>query len=103
MTILILELTEIISKTLGANYSKELLGATATSIKIMIFITYPFVWLSSILTKLLSRDKSQFTTSREEISALASIGTQEGIFADKENKIIQNLIKLKTIKIRLER
>lgn len=100
LTILILVLTEIIPKTFGANYSKELLGSAAPSLKIMIFITYPLVWLSSILTKLLSRDTSQFTTSREEISALASIETQEGIFADKENKIIQNLIKLKTIKIR---
>ncbi|WP_159634663.1 CNNM domain-containing protein [Sphingobacterium composti Ten et al. 2007 non Yoo et al. 2007] len=100
LTILILVLTEIIPKTLGSNYSKELIGFAAKTIKIMIIITYPLVWLSSILTKLLSRDKSQLTTSREEISALASIGTQEGIFADKENKIIQNLIKLKTIKIR---
>jgi CBS domain containing-hemolysin-like protein len=66
----------------------------------MIFITYPLVWVSSILTRLLSREKSELTTSREEISALASIGTQEGIFADKENKIIQNLIKLKGLKIK---
>lgn len=100
LTILILVLTEIIPKTLGANYSKELVGLSANVIKGMMVITYPLVWLSSILTKLLSRKKSELTTSREEISVLASIGTQEGIFADRENKIIQNLIKLKTIKIR---
>jgi CBS domain containing-hemolysin-like protein len=47
----------------------------------------------------MARDAQELTTSREEISALASIGTQEGIFAEKENKIIQNLIKLKTVKI----
>ncbi|MGB4972554.1 MAG: CBS domain-containing protein, partial [Cyclobacteriaceae bacterium] len=54
----------------------------------------------SILTKMLSREKGEYTTSRAEISALASIGTEEGIFADKENKIIQNLIKLKSLKIK---
>ena len=48
---------------------------------------------------MLSRDKPQFSTSREEVSALASIGAQEGVFADKENKIIQNLIKLKSLTI----
>ncbi|WP_211208390.1 CNNM domain-containing protein [Belliella baltica] len=74
MTILILVLTEIIPKTLGANYSRELVGISSKIIKAMIFITYPLVWLSSILTKLLSREKAEFTTSREEISALASIG-----------------------------
>jgi CBS domain containing-hemolysin-like protein len=99
LTILILVLTEIIPKTLGANYSKDLIGITSKVIKGLIFIIYPLVWLSSILTKMLSREKSQLTTSREEISALASIGTQEGVFADKENKIIQNLIKLKGLKI----
>ena len=100
LTILILVLTEIIPKTLGANYNRELVGISAKIIKGMIFITYPLVWLSSIMTKMLAREKSELTTSREEISALASIGTQEGIFADKENKIIQNLIKLKSLKIK---
>lgn len=66
----------------------------------MIFITYPLVFMSSFITKILSRNKEELTTSREEISALASIGTQEGIFADKENKIIQNLIRLKSIRIK---
>jgi len=100
LTILILVLTEIIPKTLGANYAKELVGTSATIIKIMIFITYPLVYISSFITKILSRNKEELTTSREEISALASIGTQEGIFADRENKIIQNLIRLKSIRIK---
>ncbi len=100
LTALILIVTEIIPKTLGANYSKELVSISAKTINIMIFITYPLVYVTSIITKLLSRNKSELTTSREEISALASIGTQEGIFADKENKIIQNLIKLKSLKIK---
>lgn len=99
LTILILVITEIIPKTLGANYSKELVGISSKIIKGMVFITYPLVWLSSILTKMLSRKNVEMTTSREEISTLANIGTQEGIFADKENIIIQNLIKLKSIKI----
>lgn len=97
LTILILIVTEIIPKTLGANYSKELVGIVSQLIKISILITYPLVWLSSILTRMLSRKEAELTTSREEISTLARIGTQEGIFAEKENKIIQNLIKLKSL------
>lgn len=99
LTLLILVLTEIIPKTLGANYSRELMGITTVIISIMIFITYPLVLLSLTLTRLLSRKEKELTTSREEISALASIGTEEGIFIDKENKIIQNLIRLKSIPI----
>lgn len=99
LTILILVFTEIIPKTLGANYSKELVGVISKLINVSIILTYPLVIISSLLTRLLARSKIELTTSREEISALASIGTQEGIFADKENKIIQNLIKLKSIKV----
>ncbi|EMY81908.1 hypothetical protein pgond44_05175 [Psychroflexus gondwanensis ACAM 44] len=99
LTLLILIFTEIIPKTLGANYSRELVGISYKTIKFMMVITYPLVKLSSMLTKKLSREKKQLTTSREEISALATIGTQEGVFVDKENRIIQNLIKLKSIKI----
>ena len=99
LTVLILILTEIIPKTLGANYSRELVSISSKIIRGMIFITYPLVVVSAVLTRALSRDKKELTISREEISALASIGTQEGIFADKENKIIQNLIKLKSVRI----
>ena len=99
LTLLILVFTEIIPKTLGANYSRSLVGFTAKVIQAMIFITYPLVIASATLTKLFSREVKELTTSREEISALATIGVEEGIFADKENKIIQNLIKLKSIKI----
>ena len=36
--------------------------------------------------------------SREEISAMVDIGTEEGTFASTENKIIQNLIKLRSVR-----
>ena len=99
LTVLILVLTEIIPKTLGANYSKELLGVAVKLIKGMMFLTYPIVILSSYLTRMLSRDKKGFSTSREEISILASIGKQEGLLEDNENRIIQNLIRLKYLRI----
>ncbi|HMO81628.1 MAG TPA: CNNM domain-containing protein [Pyrinomonadaceae bacterium] len=99
LTLLILVLTEIVPKTLGANYSRELMGIAGRAITVTIFITYPLVLVSAFLTRLLSRKDVELTTSREEISALANIGTEEGIFLDKENKIIQNLIRLKSIRV----
>lgn len=99
LTILILIVTEIIPKTLGAANWKKLLIAVGSIIKITMIITYPLVLLSAFLTKLLSSSKTEQTISREEISALANIGTEEGVFLDNENKIIQNLIRLKKIKV----
>lgn len=100
LTILILIVTEIFPKTIGAKYWRNLTGFVGNILYFTVIITYPLVLLSAFFTKLISKkvDDEQ-TTSREEISALAAIGTEEGIFLEKENKIIQNLIKLKNIKV----
>jgi CBS domain containing-hemolysin-like protein len=99
LTILILVLTEIIPKTIGARFWRELATFSSHVIQAMIIITYPLVIISAYLTKAISNRSSEQTTSREEISALANIGEAEGIFGENENKIIQNLIRLKTIKV----
>lgn len=99
LTILILVLTEIIPKTIGARYWKKLTKVSYYTIKVMIFITYPLVLLSSVIVKVISKQKNEQTTSREEIAALATIGSDEGLFSDKEYKIIQNILRLKNVKV----
>lgn len=99
LTILILVFTEIIPKTIGARYSKSLGKIAAYIIQSMIFITYPIVISSSLISKLFSKDTKENSTSREEFSALANIGTNEGIFGEHENILIQNIIRLKNVKV----
>ncbi|QQS50928.1 MAG: HlyC/CorC family transporter [Bacteroidota bacterium] len=99
LTILILVFTEIIPKTIGAQYWRGLAPAATYAIRIMIFVAYPLVMLSAIITRMFSKNNNEQSTSREEISALASIGADEGIFTEKEHKIIQNLLKLKNLKV----
>ena len=99
LTILILVFTEIIPKTLGANYWRKLTRITSFTINIMIIITYPLVLMSTAITKTFSRNKNELTTSREEIAALARIGAYEGIFSEREDKIVQNILRLKNVKV----
>lgn len=99
LTLTILLVTEIIPKTLGATRWRQLARFTAFSIRVIIFITYPLVLLSAVVTKLFSGSGESRTTSREEIAALASIGTEEGVFTENEHKIIQNILKLKNVKV----
>jgi len=98
LTILILIISEIIPKTIGANYWRSLSKTTYFLIKTMLFFTYPLVVISTIITNILSNNKKEKAVSREEILALTSIGTKEGVFSKKENKIIHNILKLKNIK-----
>ncbi len=99
LTLLILIFTEIIPKTMGARYWRNLAKITYYTIRGSIIITYPLVIMSSFISKIFSSNSDELTTSRKEIAALASIGTDEGLFTDKENKIIQNILKLKNVKV----
>lgn len=99
LTILILVITEIIPKTIGARYWRNLAMITSVIIQGMIIVTYPLVIMSAFMTKLISKNKQEQTTSREEIAALANIGADEGVFTNKEHKIIQNLLRLKNVKV----
>lgn len=97
LTLLILIFTEIIPKTIWATYYNELSGFTYRTVKIMMFLTHPLVVASWYISKFFKKDENELTTSREEISALTNIWTEEWVFHQKENKIIQNLINLRSM------
>jgi len=99
LTLLILVFSEIIPKTIGARYWRRLALASGIIINTMIIITFPLVIMTGYITRLFSRNINELSMSREEISAMANIGKEEGIFNEKENKIIQNLIRLKNIRV----
>lgn len=99
LTLLILIFTEIIPKTMGARYWRQLAVISVYTMQGMVVLTYPLVLMSAVITKFLSSDKKEQTTSREEIAALASIGADEGVFSEKEHKIIHNILRLKNVKV----
>lgn len=100
LTFLILVVTEIIPKTLGTRYWRNLAKTSYFIIWFMIIIYYPQVLILSFISNVFSKKSKTGTTSREEIGILAKIGADEGLFSEKENKIIQNVLKLKDVKVR---
>lgn len=101
LTLLILYVSEILPKTIGAIYWKSLLVPTAYLISFMIKITYPFVWVSGFITTYISKGKKdEINFSRDEIMAVVSLGEKEGSVHSKESVLIENLFKLKNIKIK---
>ena len=97
LTILILFFSEIIPKTIGATYWKFLAKFSYYTLKIMLFITYPLVVVSMKITRVFAPQKNNKIT-REQLSAMANLGYDEGVFSMQENRIIQNLIDLKMVK-----
>jgi magnesium and cobalt exporter, CNNM family len=100
LTILILFFSEIIPKTIGAIFWRKLALPSAIVIIGMIYISYPLVVISEFITKIISKNKESQKVSREEVVALAHLGTKEGVLKESESKIIDNLIKLKTLAVR---
>jgi CBS domain containing-hemolysin-like protein len=98
LTLLILLLTEILPKSIGARYWRGLAIPVALIVNVMIYLMYPVVWVSKGITRLVSGNKPQEKVSREEIAALTDIGFEEGIFAESESKTIKNLIRSRSIK-----
>jgi len=98
MTLAILILSEIIPKTLGANYWKQLVPFTVRSLRIVIVLLWPLVWFSQFITKKLKKDKTKSVFSRADFSAMAELGAREGIFDQEESKIIRNLLRFNTIR-----
>jgi CBS domain containing-hemolysin-like protein len=97
LTILILVITEIIPKTIGAKFWKSLVKVTYYTIQVLIVVVYPLVWLSAKITRWISKGEGDVSTSREEISVLAGIGAEQGVFTEKEYKIIHNVLRLKNV------
>lgn len=67
-------------------------------IRVLIFITYPLVLLSELITKVFTPKSHQASMSREEVSAMVDVGTTEGIFRESESKIIKSCILLAGVK-----
>lgn len=100
LTLLILVLSEIIPKTIGASYWRSLAMPSTRIIRVLILITYPLVLLSELITKVFTPRGNQASMSREEVSAMVDVGTTEGIFRESESKLIKSCIALSGVKTR---
>lgn len=100
MTLAILILSEIIPKTIGANMWESLAPFTVRSLKILLLVLSPFVWLSQLITKSLKKDKDKSIFSKADFAAMASAGLESGTLDHSESVIIQNLMRLEKLVVR---
>ena len=99
LTLIILVFSEIIPKTIGSYYWRQLAMSIVPLLRCLIFIMSPLVWLSEWITKWVASKKQSLSVSREEVSAMVSVGAREGVFEHEETTIIENLFKLGNITV----
>ncbi|NIP29253.1 MAG: DUF21 domain-containing protein [Candidatus Dadabacteria bacterium] len=97
MTLMILFLSEIIPKTIGAVYWNKLVIPTTYFVKYLIVFLYPIVWISDRLTKIISQRKNINIFSRDEFIAMARVGEKSGQIQSEESRIIKNMFKFDSL------
>ena len=98
LTLGILVLSEIVPKTIGATYWRQLAPASSMVLRWMVFFLTPFVWFSEQITKRLARGH-QAPKMRDELSAMAILAKESGEFAEGESKILSNLLGIQDVPV----
>ncbi len=99
LTLLVLVLSEIIPKTLGARYSRTLAGKCAILIQWLSILLLPIVIILQGISKLLFGANEESNYSRLELIAIAGLAGQQGDLEKLEAGMVQNLLRLKTLRV----
>ncbi|QHI37357.1 Magnesium and cobalt efflux protein CorC [Kordia antarctica] len=102
MTILILVTSEIIPKTIGATYWRQLANFTTKTLGIMVTILKytGILWVLQLFTKIIGSKGHGSVLSREDFSAMTEIATDKGVFHESESKVIRNLLGFRDILVK---
>jgi len=97
LTFCILVLSEIIPKTLGAVYWKQLSIPAAYLTQILVTGLYPIVVILEAVSKFIASGSEGVKITREEVIASAEISKAGGELFRREEHIIKNLLKLNNV------
>ena len=100
LTFAILFLSEIIPKTIGAIYWKNLAPISAYVIRLFIWITYPIILSTLFVTNRISNGKEDSNSlTKDELLESMLLSEDDGVIDEKESDFIENILKLGEIKI----
>ena len=79
---------------------ESLAGFTVKSLKFLILLLTPFVWVSQLITKNLKKDKDKSVFSKADLAAMTHAGEESGVLAQSESTIIKNLLRFEEVSVR---
>ena len=100
LTFAILFFSEIIPKTIGAIYWKQLAPMAAQFIRVFIWLTYPIILTTLAVTNKISKGKTDsHSLTKEELLESMLMSEDEGVIDEKESDVIENILNLDNIKV----
>jgi CBS domain containing-hemolysin-like protein len=99
LTLLVLLFSEITPKTLGATWWRELAPAAAPVIRLLTQVLGPLVWVTQRLSSALRRGASGGAMQREELTALAELGGDQGLLNAFESRVMTSLLGFRDVRV----
>lgn len=101
MTFLVLVVSEIIPKTIGATYWRKLAGFTTGTLNLLVnLLKYTgILWIMMQITKLFGKSAHQSVFSRADFTAMANVAEESGELEGSESAIIRNLLHLEKLTV----
>ncbi len=98
LTLAILFLSEIIPKTLGTSYWRQLAPSVALTLQLLVIVAKPLIVIAGWVTaRLHRRDDRQHL--RAEMAAMADIGAESGELDEQESAILKQLLHARSLPI----
>ena len=99
LTLLILVLSEIIPKTIGASWWQTLVPVMAVGVRFMVKMLMPIIWVTELLTKKMTPKDKTNPYLRDEIQAMADLGLEVGALQGVESELMKNMLKFRDLQI----
>lgn len=98
-TLGVLFFSEIVPKTVGVAYARRLAPLMARPLQGIVFMLWPFIWITSTLTRMLKPKKSRSEMTEDDIRAIVTLTRRAGVLKPYEEQTIMNLLlmDLKTV------
>ena len=98
LTVLVLVVTEIIPKTLGAAYASQLVPFVAGTLKGLSFLLWPVLKITRLITGMIHKpDRAEI--SKGEVHAMVRSATESGLIPLDESQIVTNALELRQVRV----
>ncbi|MDD2465023.1 MAG: hemolysin family protein [Desulfobulbus sp.] len=93
-TLGILLFAEILPKTIGVTFARQVAPYIVVPLRIMIMLLSPVIWMAKIVTHLVPNRHKTHHISAEELKTIASLSYKSGEIEADQEKVIANILQL---------
>lgn len=94
LTIMVLIFAEIVPKSLGVSFSRQLAPMLSLPIQLMVWAFWPLVRFGELITNIIRPSQEDSGPSEDEIMAMAHLGAQGGGILPEEEEWVKNVLRL---------